>query len=126
MNLRSTPAFIITLFLAAATFAQQPKPAAAPVAWQALIGEYTRDSETIIVLEKDQKLYALSKRDNPGPMRELSENEFYRDRSGKVSHLKNDSVIYTRKPMGPEEGANQLKVEPVRPVRMLIREALKA
>ena len=123
---RSIFVFIIPLFLTAAAIAQQPKPSPAPDAWLALIGEYAGDNDTLIVLEKDQKLYALSKAAGAGPMRELSENAFYRDRNGKVSHLKSDNVIYTRKPLGPEEGASQLKVKPVRPVRVLLKEALQA
>src|SRR5215204_3463301 len=115
MKSRSTLAFVIALVLAAATIAQQPKPAPAPAAWRAFIGEYAGDSDTVIVLEKDQKLYALTKRADAGPMQEISENAFYRDRNGKVSHLKSDGLIYTRKPLGPEEGATQLKVKPVRP-----------
>lgn len=126
MRPRSIFVFIIPLFLTAAAIAQQPKPSPAPDAWLALIGEYAGDNDTLIVLEKDQKLYALSKAAGAGPMRELSENAFYRDRNGKVSHLKSDNVIYTRKPLGPEEGASQLKVKPVRPVRVLLKEALQA
>ena len=127
MRQRSTLVVFIVFLLACATLAQQQqKPAPAPLAFRPLLGEYTRDSDTIIVLEQNQKLYALSKQPQPGPMRELSENAFFRDRKGKVSHLKIDDAIYTRKPIGPEEGATQLKVAPVRPVKTLLKEALQA
>ena len=127
MKHRSTLVVFILLLLACATIAQQqPKPAPPPVTFRPLLGEYTSNSETVIVLEQNQKLYALSKQPQPGPMRELSENAFYRDRNGKVSHVKIDDAIYTRKPIGPEEGATQLKVEPVRPVKTLLKEALQA
>ena len=59
-------------------------------------------------------------------MKEIAENAFYRDRKGKVSHLKFNESIYTRTPLGPEEGATQLKVKPVRPVKTLLKEALAA
>ena len=36
--------------------AKPPKPSPAPVRWRALIGEYVRDSETVIILESDGKL----------------------------------------------------------------------
>ena len=73
MKARSIFVLIIMLLLAAATIAQQPKPAPAPAAFRAFLGEYASDSDTVIVLEKDQKLYAQSKRADAGPMRELSE-----------------------------------------------------
>jgi D-alanyl-D-alanine dipeptidase len=111
------------LLLAVATVAQTPKPAPAPLAWRPLIGEYVSNNETIIVLEKDGKLYALLKN---GPMTEVAARAFYRDRNGKVSHLRFNDSIYERKPLGPEEGATQLKVNPVRPVKTLLTEALAA
>ena len=117
----------VTLFLACTALAQQPKPLPPPLAFQDLIGEYTSDSkQTVIVLEQNQKLYVLSKQPQPGPMNEVAENAFYRDRKGKVSHLKFNESIYTRTPLGPEEGATQLKVKPVRPVKTLLKEALAA
>ncbi|HEX7334537.1 MAG TPA: M15 family metallopeptidase [Pyrinomonadaceae bacterium] len=120
-------AISITLLLATAALAQTTKPAPAPLEWRPLLGEYVNNEKTIIVLENGGKLYALLKQTPPGPMQEIAENAFYRDRNGKVSHLKLDAGIYTtRKPLGPEEGATQLKVEPVRPVKKLIKEALTA
>jgi D-alanyl-D-alanine dipeptidase len=123
MKLRSSLGVIIALLLAVATVAQTPKPAPAPLAWRPLIGEYVSNNETIIVLEKDGKLYALLKN---GPMTEVAASAFYRDRNGKVSHLRFNDSIYERKPLGPEEGATQLKVNPVRPVKTLLTEALAA
>src|ERR1051326_6194699 len=115
---------IIAILLAAfASVAQTPKPSPAPLAWRPLIGEYVSNNETVIVLEKDGKLYALVK---GGPITEVAENALYRDRNGKVSHLKLGGAIYERKPLGPEEGAPQLKVNPLRPVKTLLKEALAA
>jgi len=81
------------------------------------IGEYVHENQTVIVLENAGKLYALIKGSTP---RELSTTDISRNQ------LKLDSIIYTRKPLGPEEGATQLKVTPLRPVPDLIKEALVA
>src|ERR1043166_9508639 len=94
---------------------QTPKPLPAILEWRPLIGEYTSNTETVIVLEKDGKLYALVK---GGQMTEIQENAFYRDKFGKAAHLKFNGTIYERKPLGPEKGATQLKVKPVRPVKV--------
>src|ERR1051326_2659360 len=121
MKPRSLVGLIIALLLATASIAQTPKPSPAPLAWRPLIGEYVSNNETVIVLEKDGKLYALVK---GGPITEVAENAFYRDQSGRVSPLKLGGPIYERKPLGPEEGATQLKVNPLRPVKTLLTEAL--
>jgi len=51
---------------------------------------------------------------------------FSRNSSGRVMELKIGQLLYKRKPLGPEEGANQLKVTPLRPVPTLIKDALTA
>ncbi|HKP80815.1 MAG TPA: M15 family metallopeptidase [Pyrinomonadaceae bacterium] len=114
----------VLLLATVVAVAQTPKPSPAPLELRPLIGEYASNNETVIVLEKDGKLYALTK-GAAGPT-EVPETAFYRDRNGKVSHLKLNSSIYERKPLGPEEGATQLKVKPVRPVKTLLKEALAA
>ncbi|HEX7774149.1 MAG TPA: hypothetical protein VF435_17120, partial [Pyrinomonadaceae bacterium] len=126
MKVRTLAAVALSLLLAAAVIAQTAKPAPAPLEWRPLLGEYVNNDKTIIVLENGGKLYAFLKQTPPGPMQEIPENVFYRDGEGKVSHFKLDGVIYTRKPLGPEEGATQLKVKPVRPVKTLIKQALAA
>ena len=113
------------------------KPRPAPARWRPLIGEYVLDKETIIVLETDGKLALLFNRKDLTPLRETSDNIFAFDssssragekvvfsRSGKrVSSIAIGNVTYERRPLGPEEGANQLKVQPLRPVPDLIKEA---
>ena len=126
MRVRTLAAVAVSLLLAVAAHAQTAKPAPAPLEWRPLLGEYVNNEKTVIVLENGGKLYALLKQTPSGPMQDIAENAFYRDRNGKVSHLKLDGGIYTRKPLGPEEGATQLKVEPVRPVKTLLKEALAA
>jgi D-alanyl-D-alanine dipeptidase len=124
MKTRVAP-ILLVLLLAAAAIAQTPKPAPAPVEWRPLLGEYVGQNETLIILEKDGKLYA-QKRGEPSSLKEVSPDFFLRDKDKKVSHLKVGGFIYERRLLGPEEGATQLKVKPVRSVRALIKEALQA
>jgi D-alanyl-D-alanine dipeptidase len=109
---------VLILLAVSATIAQQPKPLPAPARFRPLLGEYIHDKQTVIVLESEGKLYALVK--GTTSRRELSINA--------ISHnqLTLDNVIYKRQPLGPEEGATQLKVTPLRPVPILIKEALVA
>jgi D-alanyl-D-alanine dipeptidase len=120
--------------------ATTPKPRPAPVTWRPLIGEYGRDSETVIILESDGKLCALFKRTELAPLKQLTADSFEFDEStarkgervvfsrsrGKVTQVTIGALSYQRKPLGPEEGANQLKIHPIRPVPTLIKEALAA
>ncbi len=118
-----------------------PKPQPAPARWHPLIGEYVLDNETIIVLESDGKLGVMSKGKELAPLREVSNNNFVvvpdtkrageqvvfsHDAKGRVTQVALGPAVYKRKPLGPEEGANQLKIQPLRPVPELIKEALTA
>lgn len=116
------------------------KPAPAPARWRPLIGEYALDGEAVIILESGGKLGALFKRTEFAEMREVSKNEFEfvpsnragervvfsRDSRGRVTEFKLGSQTYKRKLIGPEEGATQLKIQVLRPVSILIKEALAA
>jgi len=99
------------------------------------------DSNTIIILESEGRLAALFKPSVLLNLRELSATEFEvepdtkraaehvifsRDSRGRVTQLQIGSQIYKRRPLGPEEGAAQLKVPPLRPVPELLKEALTA
>jgi len=117
LKLRSISVLLIVL-LASSITAQQPKPRPAPARLRPLIGEYVHDNQTVIVFENEGKLYAVIKGDPT--QHALAPNAFSRNQ------LKLDNVIYTRKPLGPDEGATQLKVTPLRPVPDLIKEALAA
>jgi D-alanyl-D-alanine dipeptidase len=118
-----------------------PKPLPAPARWKPLIGEYVLDKDTVIILQSDGKLCALFKRTELASMRELATDSFEflassshhgervvfsRDSQRRVTQVAIGTVLYKRKPLGPEEGANQLKVQPLRPVPMLLAEARKA
>jgi D-alanyl-D-alanine dipeptidase len=106
----------LVLLVAIATIAQQPKPA--PARFRPLLGEYVYDNQTVIILENEGKLYALPK--GATQPREISINAFSRNQ------LTLDNINYKRRPLGPEENATQLKVKPLRPVPVLIKEALAA
>jgi D-alanyl-D-alanine dipeptidase len=111
---------VVVLLFAAVAAAQTGKPKPAPARWRPLLGEYVHDNQTVIVLENDGKLYALVKGSQPSSMREISASTISRNQ------LTLDDVSYKRQPLGPEPGANQLKVTPLRPVPILIKEALAA
>jgi len=116
------------------------KPAPAPARWMPLIGEYVRDPETVIILESDGRLCALFNRHDLVPLREVANDSFEfdnttrkgehvvfsRDSRGRVTQVTLGQLPYKRKPLGPEEGAAQLKVQPLRPVPDLIKAALAA
>jgi len=111
------------------------KPAPARARWLGLIGEYGPDSDILYILEKDGKLCASFKRTEPQPLQEVSRSifalsnqrlVFTRDRSGRGIRVKLNDTTLSRRRIEPEAGANQLRVEPVRPVAELIKEALAA
>lgn len=124
------PVILSTCFLVATVAqAQQQKPLPAPASWRPLLGEYVNDDLTIMILEKDGKLSALYNRSELAPMREISRNVFEFDSStkreggrfvflhdtrGRVNQFRTGHMFFKRKPLGPEEGANQLKVDPLR------------
>lgn len=130
----------ICVLVAATVYATQ-KPAPAPAHWLGLIGEYGADNEILYILEKDGKLHASSKRAEPEPLREISENVFAfttfaplsnerlvfkRDRTGRATEVRIRNIPLERRRIEPTPSANQLLVSPVRPVPDLISEALAA
>ena len=119
LKLSSITVFLIFL-LASSIIAQQPKPLPAPARFRPFLGEYVHDNQTVIVLENEGKLYALAKGNPPAQMREITTDAFARNQ------LTLDNVNYKRTPLGPEQGATQLKVKPLRPVPLLLKEALAA
>jgi D-alanyl-D-alanine dipeptidase len=121
-----------------ANTAGQPKPA--PARWLGLIGEYGPDNDTVIVLEKDGKLSASFKRAEPEALEEISQNvfkfpapgphalqnlTFERDQRGRATQAAVDAVILKRRQIEPETG-NQLRINPLRPVAELMKEARAA
>ncbi|MGH9872899.1 MAG: M15 family metallopeptidase, partial [Pyrinomonadaceae bacterium] len=118
-----------------------PKPQPPPAKWKGLIGEYGWDHDVLYVLERDGKLWALIEWFEFDPLEEVSENVFKfpdrglyagerliftRDARGRATQVVAANVSFKRRQVGPEEGAQQLHITPVRPVKELLREALAA
>jgi serine beta-lactamase-like protein LACTB len=119
--------------------AKKPKPASN--AFKGLIGEYGPDYNTTYVFERDGKLWLLVEQFEFDPLEQESENVFTfpnhglyhgekvvfrRDRNGRATQLTAAGVTFERRQVGPGGGAPQLLIDPVRPVRDLIKEALAA
>jgi D-alanyl-D-alanine dipeptidase len=141
---------LILLFLSSSSRSQSSQsetlqkalaPPPAPERWRGLIGEYGTDKSILYILESDGKLCASFARAEPIPLTELSENvfkftsdgphpnervAFTRDSKGHATQVKIEDAAYARRQIGPEEGAKQLRVTPIRPVKELLKEALAA
>jgi D-alanyl-D-alanine dipeptidase len=130
-----------TSSVATAARVQTVAPPPAPERWHGLIGEYGTDKSILYILESDGKLCVSFARAEPLCLTELStsafkfssdgqhSNErvtFTRDSKGHATELKIGDTAYARRQIGPEEGAPQLRITPVRPVKDLLKEALAA
>lgn len=118
-----------------------PKPQPAPTAWSGLIGEYGWDHDILYIFERDGKLWALIEWFEFDPLEQVSANVFKfpdrglydgerliftRDRNGRATKVEAASVVFKRRAVGPEDGAAQLRIKPVRPVSELLNEAQAA
>jgi serine beta-lactamase-like protein LACTB len=129
--------------IAAPTLAQAvtipPKPAPAPARWRGLIGEYGPDDNILIISEGEGKLHAHFKRAEREQLVEVSRNifkfassargydqlVFTRDVRGRATQVEIEKQVLKRRNIEPETG-NQLRINPVRPVAELMKEALAA
>ncbi len=117
------------------------KPAAAPENLRGLIGEYGPDYDTLYIFERDGKLWALIEQFELDPLEQVSENVFNfpqkglydgeqivftRDANGRATQAIAANVAFKRRQVGPDEGGQQLFIQPLRPVGELIKEALQA
>ena len=117
------------------------KPAAVPDKWHDLVGEYGPDYDTLYIFERDGKLWALIEQFEFDPLEQVSENVFNfpkrgfydgeqivfkRDANGRAIEVIAAGVPFKRRRVGPEEGAQQLRIEPLRPVSELLKEALQS
>jgi CubicO group peptidase (beta-lactamase class C family)/D-alanyl-D-alanine dipeptidase len=117
------------------------KPAPAPKQFEGLIGEYGYDHDILYILEKDGKLWALIEWFEFDPLEQVSESVFKfpgrglyegeqlvftRDPRGRAIGVEAAGITFKRRNIGPEEGAAQLRIKPVRPVARLLKEALAA
>ena len=114
------------------------KPVDAPTAWRGLIGEYGWDHDILYIFERDGKLWALIEWFEFNPLEQVSENVFKfparglydgerlvftRGKNGRATQVEAAGVIFKRRSVGPEDGAAQLRIKPVRPVSELLKEA---
>jgi D-alanyl-D-alanine dipeptidase len=117
----------------------EPPPAAAEM--RGLVGEYGWDHDVLYVLERDGRLWVLIEWFEFDPLERVSENVykfpdrglydgerlvFTRDARGRATEVEAANVRFRRRQVGPEEGAGQLRIRPVRPVDELLREARSA
>ncbi len=116
------------------------KPKAPPKRWLGLIGEYGPEREPLYILERAGRLWALLGRGEAWPLDEVSltlfrlatgpyEKQtlvFTRDSRARGTTATVANVVYDRRQVGPLEGSGQLRVEPLRPVAELLKEAMAA
>ncbi len=120
---------------------ETPKPTAANEKFRKLVGEYGPDHDITYIFERDGKLWILTEQVEFDQLEQVSENVFNfpktglyhgeqivfkRDESGKVAQMIAAGVTFKRRQVGPEEGGQQLKITPLRPVKDLLKEALQA
>jgi serine beta-lactamase-like protein LACTB len=118
-----------------------PKPLPADKKLLKLIGEYGPDHNITYIFERAGQLWILIEQFEFSPLERVSENVFNfpksglydgeqvvfaRDRSGRVTQITAANVVFKRRTIGPDEGSDQLLIDPVRPVPELITEALAA
>jgi D-alanyl-D-alanine dipeptidase len=117
----------------------EPKPLPAPARFRGLIGEYGPDDHVLIIFEQDGQLRAHHDRAERERLNEISKDVFKgassapgydvfvfsRDARGRAIQVTIDGVALKRRQIEPETG-NQLRINPVRPVVELMKEALAA
>ena len=117
------------------------KPAPAPEKLRGLIGEYGADYDTLYIFERGGKLWTLIEQFEFDPLEQVSDDVFNfpkrgfydgeqlvfkRDKSGRATEVIAANVAFKRRQVGPEDGAAQLRIVPVRAVSELLKEALPA
>jgi D-alanyl-D-alanine dipeptidase len=117
------------------------KPKEPPERWLGLIGEYGPERESLYVLERDGHLWALLGRGEMSRLDEMAPNVFRfatggadenqdlvfkRDAHGRAISAVLANVVYDRRHVGPIDGSGQMRVEPLRPVAALLKEAIAA
>ena len=125
-------ALLVTLLGAAAL---QGPPPAPPSAWRTLIGEYGPDTTTrVMILELRGKLIARFDSTHELPLQATGPNTFQfpggvlrfrMDGRGRATAVAVRDSLWPRRALGPEEGS-VFRIQPVRPIEALRREAVAA
>ena len=115
-------------------------PPALPEQWAGLVGEYGWDHNVLYILEREGRLHALIEWFFLYPLTEISRDVyafpdwglyhgerlvFARDSNDRATSVEAASVVFERREAGTEAGAT-FRIDPVRPVGELLREALDA
>jgi CubicO group peptidase (beta-lactamase class C family)/D-alanyl-D-alanine dipeptidase len=116
------------------------KPAVANAEWDALLGEYGFEHNVLYISEKYGKLHALIEWGTEYPLQQLDANRFQfpayglypnevlafeRNARGVVRNASLNGIAFVRREIGKIDG-EVFKIDPVRPVAELEREALAA
>ena len=102
-----------------------PKLKDVPRQWRDLIGEYGPENEPVYVLENAGDLSVIFTNGDPKKLDELKP-DFERDSRGRVTAMTVSARRYAHRQVGPADGTGQLRVQPLRPVAELLKEALAA
>ena len=110
-----------------------PRPAAPPAEWLGLIGEYESAAGPagkavhLYVLERDGRLMTIADRGEAVAVDNMTPKpEFTRDAAGRATRVTMRGIPYARLQVGPEGGAGQLRVTPLRPVAEALKDAQAA
>ncbi len=104
---------------------QKPKPA--PPTLLPLIGEYGPEKEPLYVYEREGRLWSVVGRGQAAELDAAARQlMFERDARGRVTSATLAGVTYERRQVGPAEGSGQLRVEPLRPVAVVLKESMTA
>lgn len=116
------------------------RPLSAPEKWKGLIGEYGWDHNTLFILEREGRLWALIEWVFLYPLAELGPDAFAfpatglyhgeklifrRNNRGQAESVEAASVVFQRRPVGVESGRT-FRIEPIRPVDALLQSAIAA
>lgn len=116
------------------------KPSPPEAGWSGLIGEYGWDHNTLYILEREGRLFALIEWFFYDPLEEVAPDvfkfpdgglyvaeplKFMRDASGRATQVEAASVVFVRRKIDGDDGST-FKIRPTRPVAELRPEALAA
>ncbi len=120
--------------------AADARPSPPRAEWSGLIGEYGWDHNTLYILEREGKLFALIEWFFYDPLEEVAPDvfkfpdgglyikeplKFTRDASGRATRVEAASVVFVRRKIDGDDGST-FKIRPTRPVAELRPEALAA
>ena len=116
------------------------KPSPPQAGWSGLIGEYGWDHDTLYILEREGRLFALIEWFFYDPLEEVAPDvfkfpdgglyikeplRFTRDASGRATQVEAASVVFVRRKIDGDDGST-FKIRPTRPVAELRPVALAA